>query len=603
MSMNNDSGIGTAEGTGSPDFQRLFEAAPDMYLVLAPDFTIVGVSDAYARGTLTRRENILQRNLFDVFPDNPDDPHATGEKNLRASLNRVLQNRAPDTMAVQKYDIQVKEGEPFEERYWSPVNTPVLDGHGRVAYIIHSVSDVTEFMMLKRRGGEQDRNTEDLRKRNELMEAEIYSQARETQLLNEKLLALNEQLTAAKEAAEAANRAKSEFLANMSHEIRTPMTAIIGYTDLLLDPRQTPSDRLNAVDVIRHNGNHLLTIINDILDFSKIEAGEMKIERIECRPCQLLQEIASTMRVRAAYKQLRFEVEAAAPIPETIRSDPTRLRQILMNLVGNAIKFTETGVVRVVMRLEGPRGDRGPRLAFEVSDSGIGISEKELARIFQPFAQANSSMTRRFGGSGLGLIISRRLAQMLGGDIEVRSDPGKGSTFTVFVEAGALEGVKMLARCDEIVMPRQARSSAAGGLAAPARRRELSGRILLAEDSPHNQELLSYYLREAGAEVILAINGQEAYEKATQAMQAGEPFALIFMDMQMPVLDGYTATSKLRSKGYKAPIVALTAHAMAEDRQKCINCGCDDYLTKPMTREALIAIARKQITKEPDAGE
>ena len=237
------------------------------------------MSNAYAMATMTVREEILGRNIFEVFPDNPNDPHATGERNLRDSLNRVVRDRAADTMAVQKYDIQrpAAEGGGFEERYWSPMNMPVFDDAGKVAYIIHRVEDVTEFMRLKREEGLRSQMTSELREQARRMEAEVFQRAGEIQQLNKELNLLNRELMVAKDAAEGANRAKSEFLANMSHEIRTPMTAILGYTDLMMDPRQTEPERRNCVEIIRQSGDHLLTIINDILDISKIEAGEMKI--------------------------------------------------------------------------------------------------------------------------------------------------------------------------------------------------------------------------------------------------------------------------------------------------------------------------------------
>jgi signal transduction histidine kinase/HPt (histidine-containing phosphotransfer) domain-containing protein len=400
--------------------------------------------------------------------------------------------------------------------------------------------------------------------------------------LEERVRQRTEELSLAKMAAEEASRSKSQFLANMSHEIRTPMTAIIGYADLLLDPDQTTSDRVNCVQTIRRNGEHLLTVINDILDISKIEAGKMAVERVACSPFSVLSDVASTMRGRAYEKGLSFDVDVETPIPQTIRTDPTRLRQILINLTGNAIKFTESGGVRITAKLLTEGGV--PRLQFDVVDTGIGLTADQLGGLFQPFTQADASTTRRFGGTGLGLTISKRLAEMLGGGIEVASTPGAGSSFTLTVETGPLDGIAMLARFAE----------AAYGAAEPPKRptgARLSGRILLAEDGPDNQKLLALYLGKAGAEVVIADNGEAAVEKALAAAGAGRPFDLILMDMQMPVLDGYGATSKLRAKGYAGPIVALTAHAMADDRARCLWSGCTDYMSKPVEREALIDLA------------
>jgi signal transduction histidine kinase/DNA-binding NarL/FixJ family response regulator len=394
------------------------------------------------------------------------------------------------------------------------------------------------------------------------------------------------QLQNTRAAAEAANRAKSEFLANMSHEIRTPMSSILGYADLMLEPDQTSSSRLNHVNVIRRNGAHLLSVINDILDLSKIEAGELKVEQIECSPCQLLSEVASTMRVRAAERKLQLVVKIEGLIPKTIRSDPTRLRQILINLTSNAIKFTDSGWVRVVARLVTPADDPCPKLAFEITDSGIGMSNDQVGRLFQPFAQADTSTTRRFGGTGLGLSITRRLARELGGDVAVDSTPGRGSQFVVTVQTGPLEGVELLERCTEALASLRAQN----GPAIP-----LHGRILLAEDGIDNRDLLSHYLRKAGAEVVLAENGRIACDLEASARQSGAPFDLIILDMQMPELDGYGAASKLRARGFTKPIIALTAHAMADDREKCIRCGCSDYLSKPVDRARLIQTVARNL--------
>ena len=410
----------------------------------------------------------------------------------------------------------------------------------------------------------------------------------------------NTALAAARAEADRANRLKSAFLANMSHEIRTPMTAILGYANLLLDAEQSASDRVNYVQTIRRNGDHLLSIINDILDLSKIEAGRMAVERIACSPFQIISEVVSLMRVRAAEKKLELEVEYRGPIPQTIQTDPTRFREILVNLVGNAIKFTARGGVRIVADLADPAAAPEPRLRVAVIDSGVGMTREQAARIFQPFAQGDSSTTRRFGGTGLGLAISRHLAELLGGGIRVDSRPGEGSTFVMTVLTGPLAGVALL--------DGPPRTETAGGSGAPEPGKPasepaiaLSGRILLAEDGPDNQRLISYFLKKAGATVEIADNGAVAVEKALQASAAGEPFDLILMDMQMPELDGYGATSMLRQKGYAGPIIALTAHAMDGDRQKCLKAGCNDYTTKPIDRKQLLRLSASYIEKH--AGE
>jgi signal transduction histidine kinase/DNA-binding response OmpR family regulator len=378
-------------------------------------------------------------------------------------------------------------------------------------------------------------------------------------------------------AATAANQAKSMFLANMSHEIRTPMTAIQGFTDLLLDARLDSSRRLNYVQTIRRNGDHLLRLLDDILDFSKIEAGKMEVESIACSPGDIVNDVASLMRVRASAKQIMFDIRFASPVPKTIRSDPTRLRQILANLIGNAIKFTERGGVHVRVSVIGPAGPR-PLLRVEVEDQGPGISADEQSRLFRSFTQADPTTTRKHGGTGLGLAISQRLASMLGGEIEVSSEVGKGSVFVLEVPTGPLDGVEMIAELHE---------SGTDTTALPAPELQLHGKVLLAEDGIDNQILIATYLRLSGLEVVVVDNGRLAVEAALRAVGENQPFDIVFMDMQMPELDGYGATAKLRAAGYRGIIVAVTAHALAEDRSRCITAGCDDYLSKPIVRGRL----------------
>ena len=385
----------------------------------------------------------------------------------------------------------------------------------------------------------------------------------------------------ARRAAQEASRLKSEFLAHTSHEIRTPMTALVGYTELLGDPDLSPAERAEGLATVRRNGEHLMTIVNDILDLSKIESGRMTIERMACSPFALVAEVAAVLRPRAAHDGLDVEVGYRSPLPETIETDPTRLRQILLNLVGNAIKFTPRGSVRLEV---GPVEDT--RLCFEVIDTGIGLDAEQQARLFTAFSQADASTTRRFGGTGLGLAISKRLAGMLGGDLRVRSVPGEGSTFTLTIDVGSLAGVRLLDR------PPEVRAAAERPEPSADERQALRGRILLAEDGLDARRLLARHLRAAGAEVETAENGLVACELALRAAEAGAPYDLILMDMQMPELDGYAAAARLRAAGYRGPIVALTAHAMEDERARCLGAGCDGFAAKPILRRTLIEVAR-----------
>ncbi|HEX4056046.1 MAG TPA: ATP-binding protein [Tepidisphaeraceae bacterium] len=394
-----------------------------------------------------------------------------------------------------------------------------------------------------------------------------------------------------------ASRTKSEFLANMSHEIRTPMAAILGYADMLLDKGQFNSEQLEYIQTIRRQGEHLLTILNDILDLSKIEANKIQIERLACSPCQIVNESVSLMRVRAREKNLQCEVSYLGPIPKTIRTDPTRLRQILLNLIGNAVKFTQSGGIQITVSLE-TESPAGPRLRIDVIDSGIGMKPAQIESLFQPFAQGDSSTTRRFGGTGLGLSICKRLAEMLGGDIQVQSRPGCGSRFIVTVSVGDLQGVEM------VVNPREAIGQPSNPDAQttdqPSKGSKLRGRILLAEDGIHNQRVICYFLEEAGLEVVVAENGQVACERAMKAKATGTPFDVILMDMQMPELDGYGATALLRNEGYSEPIIAVTANAMAGDREKCLAAGCNEHLTKPIDRRQLLALLGHYLAARQD---
>jgi len=389
-----------------------------------------------------------------------------------------------------------------------------------------------------------------------------------------------------------ASRAKSDFVANMSHEIRTPMTAILGFAENLLDPTLSTEERTSAVRTIRRSSEHLLQIINDVLDMSKIEAGKLLLERKPCSPFATVADVESLIRVQATAKGLALHVSYETPLPVTVQTDPTRLRQILINLLGNAVKFTERGSVSLRVRLLQHRGDAPPHpgqaqpepaLEFEVSDTGIGMSAEQIARVFRPFTQADETMSRQYGGTGLGLAISQKLSELLGGGIRVVSRPGQGSTFHVTIATGPLDGITLTDRppaaaCEAGALPALDPSALAGC------------RVLLAEDGPDNQRLITFILKKAGAVPTLAANGKEAVELALAEREARGPFDVILMDMQMPVMDGYHATRQLRQVGYSAPIIAMTAHSMEGDREKCLRIGCDDYVSKPIDRQKLIAV-------------
>tara|TARA_R110002111_G_scaffold117466_2_gene179447 strand:+ start:7807 stop:9426 length:1620 start_codon:yes stop_codon:yes gene_type:complete len=399
-----------------------------------------------------------------------------------------------------------------------------------------------------------------------------------------------ERLKQANEDAEAASRAKSEFLANMSHEIRTPMTAVLGYTDLLIEESWGRPGSLKLLEVIKRNGNYLLEIINDILDISKIESGNLTIETIQFSLMEKLKEIHSLMSVRAENQEIRFKLSFKGKIPVEIQSDPTRLKQILINLIGNAIKFTPDGG-RVSMETSFLTAECGtPLLQFKVQDTGIGMTSKQIKNLYQPFVQADTSTSRKFGGTGLGLAISKRLSKMLGGDLVCESVPKAGTTFTLTVKIGDSKTIQF--HDDSTAALKAIQLSSLQGFGPSDQKIKGVCSVLLAEDGIDNQRLISTLLKKEGARVMLAENGEIAVRRALDALENGKPFDVILMDMSMPILDGYGATQKLRELGYDLPIVALTAHAMSGDRDKCVEAGCNDYTTKPVNREQLRKIVR-----------
>lgn len=415
----------------------------------------------------------------------------------------------------------------------------------------------------------------------------------------------NQDLQHAREKAEAAATSMSLFLANMSHEIRTPMTAILGFAEVLSEEKANPADQSFAIGAIRRSSENLLTIINDILDLSKIEAGGMGVEIVPCAPLSIIQDVVALMQVQALAGGLELFMELKAPVPEMIETDPTRLRQILINLIGNAIKFTKHGGVKVVVdltkeklepRIDQDSSDAPPadiRLRIQVMDTGIGINDAQRNRLFQRFTQADPSTTRRFGGTGLGLTISRHFSRMLGGNITSSSEVGLGSVFTVEVGIGNASSNKMVS-----ILPPYPHEkvnlklkNAAVSNNPTQSKNEIT--VLVAEDGEDNQRLIVHHLSRAGIKVIVANNGLEAVDLAVAAQKQSRAPDVILMDMQMPIMDGYEATLKLRELGWRGAIVAITAHAMTGDRERCTQAGCDDYLTKPINSKALIQTVQK----------
>jgi signal transduction histidine kinase/DNA-binding response OmpR family regulator len=388
------------------------------------------------------------------------------------------------------------------------------------------------------------------------------------------LASANRWLEDARRDAERAGRAKSHFLANVSHELRTPLTAILGFAELVAERWRARADSplLESLRTIRRSGRQLLDVINDLLDLAKIEAGSLGIESIELELGPLLADALAPLRAGASEKGLALEVALDTPLPERALGDPTRIRQVLANLASNALKFTERGRIAVTA---GVVGGAERRLRIAVSDTGCGIPAEHLPNLFTPFHQVDASATREHGGRGLGLALCRRLAELMGGAMQVTSEPGVGSTFTLELPLRELPGTRTIA-----ALPEPGRAATGAGA--------LRARVLLAEDGADNRRLIGHVLREAGAEVETADDGQRAVELGVAALERGQAYDVILMDLEMPVLDGVGATRALREAGYTAPIVALTAHSLTDERERCLAAGFTDLASKPINRSVLL---------------
>lgn len=443
--------------------------------------------------------------------------------------------------------------------YWAQVSlTALRDPAGKLTGYAKVVRDVSE---------QHEARELLLRHRDDLAEANLRLEEQAIELGTRAA-----QLDLARTATESAARAKSAFLDNISHEIRSPMAAILGYAELLKSPDTRPTEHAEAIDAIHRTGQHLLAIINDLLDASKIEAGRLAVDRAPCSPAEVLRDVRTIAAQFARSKDLALDFNLLSPIPASIHSDPLRLRQILLNLVNNAIKFTDRGSVTIHARWNQPSAS----LDFTVQDTGIGIDPDNIPHLFQPFVQTDTSSSRRFGGTGLGLSISRSLARLLGGDLTVQSQPNAGSTFTLSIPTGTLTDATTISSLDDHPSPTPLTTHHAP--------RPLAGfHILLADDSPDLRRLIATQLRNAGAQVTTASNGDEAIHLASTT----HALSLVLMDMQMPGTDGLAATKHLRAQGFAIPIVALTANN-TDSADLCHRAGCSAFVGKPISRQDLI---------------
>jgi signal transduction histidine kinase/ActR/RegA family two-component response regulator len=522
------------------DFRALFEGAPGLYLVLDPELRIVAVSDAYLAATMTEREAILGRGIFDVFPDNPDDPAADGVRNLRASLERVRATRRPDAMAVQKYDIQrpESEGGGFEERHWSPLNAPVLDEHGRLRYVVHRVEDVTAFV----RANEQV----------EQMELEIIQRSAQLQKANEQL--------------RAADNAKNEFLSRMSHELRTPLAAIRGFGDLLT--RADIGERhVEWAGLIVNASKHLAALVDDVLDLSRIESGTIAVH---------LEPVALTPLVEDAVQLAlpladSHRVQIRPPQDEGHRgiyvfADRQRLRQVVLNLLINAVKYNrELGTVDI--RIESADDDR---VRVAISDTGRGMSEESLRKLFVPFERLDAGAAG-IEGTGLGLALSRTLVLAMNGLIEVESEPGTGSTFTLDL---------LRVRPTAVDLPPE-------DVAPQLHDYGVARRLLYVEDTYPNLRLVEEVLQSRPSiELITASDGQLGLALAREH----RPDAIL-LDLHLPDLPGEEVLMRLRADEAtrRIPVVILSADATRQ-REPLLAAGASAYLTKPIGVVQLLAV-------------
>lgn len=422
----------------------------------------------------------------------------------------------------------------------------------------------------------------------------------------------NQEYSEACAAAERANQVKSAFLANMSHEIRTPMASILGFAELLdEDVTIRAPHQKEAIAKIRNNGRHLLSLINDILDISKIEAGKVELEDIEVELLPLLQDLVDITSGKVQEKNLDFDVKFETRVPVQLRTDPVRLKQILLNLLSNAVKFTHHGGVTMAIEADEAEG----QVKFHIKDTGIGLSKEQVTKLFGAFVQADASTTREYGGTGLGLHICRHLAEMLGGGIEVKSVLNSGSQFSLSLPIGQVaESMFIDRKLAEGQFGRRAAVPTPKSMITASKSSNLAldnVAVLLAEDGLDNQLLLRRMLESAGASVTIVENGLEAINALRESFSSEDGMAsvpgsrthrfdLVLCDMQMPVMDGYTMVNQVRDNQWAIPVIAMTANAMAEDRQRCLNAGCDDYLSKPVARAELLECCSRWIEKQTE---
>jgi PAS domain S-box-containing protein len=576
------------------DFRALFESAPGSYLVLSPDLIIVVVSDAYLRATMTNREAIVGRHLFDVFPDNPEDPLADGVRNLRASLEAVVSRREADAMPVQKYDIRRPEGEGggFEERYWSPVNSPVLREDGELAYIIHRVEDVTEFVKLRQQRSEQSKLTEALRARAEQMEAGVFQRAQQVAQANQKLRKAHDELALLYEKNLELDQLKTRFVANLSHELRTPLALILGPIRKRLADAGSSEDLRRDLEIVERNASLLLKHVNDLLDVSKLEAGKMQMHYSELDLASLMRFVASHFEALAQERRIKLSLDLPEALP--VQLDVEKVQRIVLNLLSNAFKFTPAGgSVGLLLHADTEHA------VIEVSDSGPGVPESMSEAVFERFRQVDGNADRQFGGTGLGLSIVRELVRLHAGRVAVGQAQAGGALFTVSLPRHAPEGHDVeVGRHDwDVVFGQQAVEQIRTLVQVRVERAPASPPdaplVLVVEDHPEMNAFIAQTLAER-YRVVSAFDGAEGLEAALNSRPD-----LIVSDLMMPHMSGEQLVRALRAHRETSgvPIVLLTARADEELRVKLLGDGVQDCLSKPFAREELLVRVTRLIVE------
>lgn len=584
-----------ARASSSVDYQRLFENAPDLYLILNPDLVIVGITNAYAQATKIEKETVLGKGIFEVFPDNPDDPAAEGVRNLHASLKRILQTGLPDAMPVQKYDIRrpESEGGGFEERYWSPINTPVLDAEGKVAYLIHKVDDVTEFVRVKQHGIAQDKLNETLREQAVRMETEVFSRAREVADTSAKLKAANEELERLYARSLELDRLKSQFFANISHELRTPLTLIISPLEVRLQKQQkagAPQQERKETEMMLRSARMLYRHISDLLDASKLEAGEMTMNWSRVDLARIVSQTAQDFDSLAVERKIQYRIE----VPDALEAevDHDKFQRILLNLLSNAFKFTPAGgCITVTVQ---PQDNEA---LLQVRDNGPGIADEFKAAVFERFRQVDGGTQRQHGGTGLGLAIVKDFVALHQGSITVQDAPGGGCLFqvriplaapqgTVITAAGSAKDFLLKQAIEELSLRHAQAEHGSAETSAPL--------LLVVEDNPDMNDYVAGLLGTL-YRVARAFDGREGLEQARTLLPD-----LIVTDVMMPEMSGAEMVAELRKHVETADIPALMLTARYDEafRLDMVRFGVQGYLNKPFTAEELLASAHNLLLQK-----